>query len=67
MRCIVTVRVAPGGQVIAATVTQSSGNPAFDRSAESAVYKATPLPVPADKGLFEAHFREFNFEFKPEG
>lgn len=66
MRCTVTVRVTPGGQVIEARVTQSSGNAAFDRSAESAVYKATPLPVPTDKGLFDAHFREFYFVFNPE-
>lgn len=66
MQCAVRVRVTPGGQVIAATVTRSSGNPAFDRSAESAVYKATPLPVPTEKDLFEAHFREFDFVFNPE-
>ncbi len=66
MRCTVQVRVTPGGQVIEAKVIQSSGSAAFDRSAESAVYKATPLPVPTDKRLFEAHFREFNFVFNPE-
>lgn len=66
MRCTVRVRVTPGGQVIAASVTHSSGSSAFDRSAESAVYKATPLPVPTDKNLFEAHFREFDFVFNPE-
>lgn len=66
LRCTVHVRVTPGGQVIEARVIQSSGNPAFDRSAESAVHKATPLPVPTDPRLFEAHFREFNFVFNPE-
>lgn len=65
-QCTVQVRVTPGGQVIEARVVQSSGNPAFDRSAESAVHKATPLPVPADKGLFEAEFRKFEFVFNPE-
>ena len=66
MECIVRVRLVPTGEVISATVIRSSGNAAFDRSVENAVYKAAPLPLPEDKGLFE-HFRELELRFRPEG
>jgi colicin import membrane protein len=66
MECVVRVRLAPTGEVINATVARPSGSPAFDRSVENAVYKASPLPLPEDKGLFE-HFRELELRFHPEG
>jgi colicin import membrane protein len=44
----------------------SSGDAVFDRSAENAVRKASPLPVPQDKVLFNKDFRVFAFVFKPE-
>ena len=61
----VKIRVAqiPGGDVVSATVTQSSGNVEFDRSVEAAVFKASPLPRPRDPDLFE---REIVFIFEPE-
>jgi len=66
MECVVRVRLAPTGEVINATISRPSGSPAFDRSVENAVYKASPLPLPEDKGLFE-HFRELELRFRPEG
>ncbi|HCU54180.1 MAG TPA: cell envelope integrity protein TolA, partial [Gammaproteobacteria bacterium] len=66
MECVVRVRLSPTGEVIKATVIRPSGNPPFDRSVENAVYKASPLPLPEDKGLFE-HFRELELRFRPEG
>ena len=66
MECVVRVRLAPTGEVISATIARPSGNAAFDRSVENAVYKASPLPLPEDKGLFE-HFRELELRFRPEG
>jgi colicin import membrane protein len=45
-------------------IVQSSGDPVFDRSVESAVYKAAPLPIPPDAALF-TYFRQINFVFKP--
>jgi len=66
MECIVRVRLVPTGVVISATVIRSSGNLAFDRSVENAVQKASPLPLPEDKTLFE-HFRELELRFRPEG
>lgn len=59
------VRLAPGGSVLDVVVVRSSGNIALDRSARAAIYKASPLPVPADPDLF-ASFQEFQFTFKPD-
>lgn len=66
MECVVRVRLAPTGEVINAMIARSSGSAAFDRSVENAVYKASPLPLPEDKALFE-HFRELELRFRPEG
>ena len=66
MECMLLVRVVPGGAVLSTQLVQSSGNAIFDRSAENAINKASPLPVPDDKSMFE-HFREFKFRFRPEG
>ncbi|MGB5535921.1 MAG: cell envelope integrity protein TolA, partial [Thiogranum sp.] len=64
LSCTVEVRLIPGGEVIDAQIVRSSGNPAFDRSVESAVFKASPLPVPSDSEVME-QFRSLRFEFKP--
>jgi len=64
LKALMRVRLIPGGGVAAVNITRGSGNGAFDRSAEQAIYKADPLPVPAGAG-FEA-FRDFNIEFKPD-
>ena len=66
LRCKVSVRLIPGGEVISAQVIKSSGNSVFDRSVESAVYKASPLPLPKDPAI-AARMREIDFEFIPEG
>mgnify|MGYP002336307383 CR=1 FL=1 len=65
LKCLVRVRLVPGGEVLQATVVRSSGDPIFDRSVENAVYKAAPLPLPPDPDLFE-YFREIEFSFSPE-
>ena len=64
LTCVVRVRLAPGGEVLSANVVRSSGNPAFDRSVESAVFKANPLPAPKDPYVFE-YFRDLEFTFNP--
>jgi colicin import membrane protein len=53
------------GTVMDAEVISSSGDEDFDRSAENAVNKASPLPVPKDKELFAREFRSFQFLFDP--
>ncbi len=60
----IRVSVLPGGSVQDAIVVISSGNPGFDRSAQLAVRKASPLPVPADPAIFN-QFRTFTFNFSP--
>jgi colicin import membrane protein len=65
LKCTVRVRLTPSGEVLAATVVKSSGNPVFDRSVENAVYKAAPLPLPNDPTLFD-NFREIDFIFDPD-
>ena len=64
LSCTVEVRLIPSGEVIDAQIVRSSGNPAFDRSVEAAVFKASPLPVPPDPDVME-QFRSLRFEFKP--
>ena len=65
LKCTLFVRVVAGGEVVEARVTESSGNPVFDRQAENAVRKASPLPVPEEARLFQ-QMREFKFVFAPE-
>lgn len=65
LKCEVHVRLTPGGEVVSAQVTRTSGNAVFDRSVENAVHKAAPLPLPADPALFD-NFREIRFVFDPD-
>lgn len=63
--CRLNVRVVPGaagGQVIDVRVTQSCGSPLFDRSVETAVFNASPLPLPSDPKAAE-RFRNIDFTF----
>lgn len=64
--CEVQVRLVPGGEVVSAEVVTGCGNAVFDRSVETAVKRASPLPVPADAALFDRHFRQFTFVFRDE-
>ena len=62
--CTLEVSLIPGGDVARARVVQSCGDAVLDRSVESAVFKAAPLPVPGDSGRFH-YFRELRFVFSP--
>ena len=66
LNCTIRVKLLPSGDVMDAVVVRSSGDSIFDRSAENAVRKASPLPVPKDRSLFSSRFRTFTFEFKPD-
>ena len=66
MQAELLVELIPTGEVVSVTLVASSGNTAFDRSAEAAVRKARRFQVPDDIGLFEARFRQFTLLFKPE-
>jgi TonB family protein len=60
------VELVPTGDVVGVTVVSSSGNEAFDRSAEQAVRKAGKFDVPKDPSVFEKYFRRLQVNFKPE-
>ncbi len=68
MRAILQIRMLPTGELVDVTITQSSGDPAFDRSAETAVYRAAPfselqsLPI----NVFNANFRSLSLIFEPQ-
>ena len=64
--CSVMVSLIPGGQVIGVEFKKKCSNEVFDRSMETAVFKASPLPVPSDSRLFNLNYRKFTFEFKVE-
>jgi len=61
----VEVRLTPTGEVVGVRVIQSSGDAIFDRSVENAVHKASPLPIPQERGVNE-RFRVLTLRFKPE-
>ena len=66
MQAKLLVELVPTGDVVAVSLLESSGNGAFDRSAEAAVRKARRFEVPKDPELFEQHFRRFSLLFRPE-
>lgn len=59
------IRLAPNGMVLEVTLTRSSGDPLLDRSAQTAIYKASPLPVPSDAPTFNM-FRDISLTVRPE-
>ncbi len=66
MQAELLVELVPTGDVVSVRVVQSSGNAAFDRSAEGAVNKAGRFQVPKESEVFERYFRQFTLLFKPE-
>lgn len=60
----VAIRTLPGGEVIDAKVTKSSGYPVLDDSAMNAIRKASPLPVPSGSGYEQ--FRSFTMRMVPD-
>ncbi|VEG89986.1 cell envelope integrity protein TolA [Legionella spiritensis] len=59
------IRLAPDGAVLEVSLIRGSGDPVLDRSAQSAIYKASPLPVPSDPATFDL-FREISLTVRPE-
>ena len=68
MRAILQISMLPTGELLDARITESSGDTAFDRSAENAVYSAAPftelqsLPI----NVFNTNFRTLSLIFQPE-
>ncbi len=71
MQVELQIQLAPTGQVISVAVTRSSGNGAFDRAAEQAVYKVERFErlqelASTSRATFERQFRRFKLVFRPE-
>lgn len=68
MQVTLLLQLIPTGEVINVSVAKSSGNAAFDQSAENAVRKAGRFPELQDLKIadFERNFRRLTLEFKPE-
>jgi colicin import membrane protein len=68
MKTELRIQLVPTGRVVSVSVVKSSGNSAFDRSAEQAVWKAEQFPelqkVPGP--VFEQYFRQLTLVFSPE-
>lgn len=66
MRATVRVRLGPSGEVLAATVAQSSGSDGFDNAAVQAVEAAAPFAELLDlPSAQQAELRRFNLRFTP--
>lgn len=71
MQVELQIRIVPTGQVMGVVVTRSSGDPAFDQSAITAVERAGRFDrlqelARKDPLLFEQNFRKFTLVFRPE-
>ncbi|MGB5097826.1 MAG: cell envelope integrity protein TolA [Porticoccaceae bacterium] len=71
MQVELQIRIVPTGQVMGVAVTRSSGDPAFDQSAITAVERAGRFDrlqelARKDPLLFEEYFRKFTLVFRPE-
>jgi colicin import membrane protein len=64
MMTVLRITILPGGEVANVVTVRSSGDRAFDASAEEAARKG-PLPVPEDLAVFNQSFRNFTMEFTP--
>lgn len=65
LTCTLRVKLIPGGEVLDASIIESSGNETYDRNSQTAVLKSSPLPVPDDAETFDRlGLREFTFKFK---
>jgi len=64
LSCKIEIKLASTGQVLGVRILQSSGNNIFDKSVETAVLKASPLPVPTDNEIFQ-EFKLMIFKFTP--
>ncbi len=68
MRAVLRINLLPTGEVTDVAIAESSGDPAFDRSAENAVYRAQPfseleqMPI----HVFNENFRTLTLIFQPE-
>jgi colicin import membrane protein len=63
LECEVAVQQLPNGDVVDARTASCNGDAVVRRSIENAVRRASPLPLPENRALFERNLR---FIFKPQ-
>ena len=66
MEVVLQVELFPSGELNTVNVVESSGNDAFDLSAEKAVKAVKKFSVPDNAELFEKNFRVLKLRFNPE-
>ncbi|WP_101757350.1 energy transducer TonB [Oceanicoccus sp. KOV_DT_Chl] len=68
MEAELSLQLVPTGEVVSVKIIRSSGNAAFDRSAEAAVLKAGRFPElqKLPPRIFEQYFRRLRLKFRPE-
>jgi colicin import membrane protein len=71
MQVILSIRMVPTGEIVSVVVERSSGNAAFDRSAEQAVHKVERFEKLQELSqtsprVFESTFRSFRLVFRPD-
>jgi len=68
MKCELLIQLVPTGRVVSVSIVKSSGNSAFDRSAEQAVKKAEVFPEikTMSPQVFEKYYRRLNLIFNPQ-
>lgn len=65
----VNVKLSSSGEVLSVRTIKSSGNVRYDRSVETAIYQASPLPIPsvAEDSDVNKMFRDLNLSFDMTG
>ena len=63
LSCEVRITQVPGGEVVGVKVGTCNGDDSVRQSIETAAYRASPLPLPADPALFD---RNLVVTFKPQ-
>jgi len=68
MKAILQIQMLPTGELLDVRITQTSGDAAFDRASENAVYGAAPFTELQDLpiNIFNANFRTLSLIFQPE-
>jgi colicin import membrane protein len=62
--CQVSMQLLPDGTVTSAKIVKSCGSAPLDRAVEDAVYRSSPMPRPADPGVFDRDVL-INFNARP--
>jgi len=65
----INIKLSPLGEVLDVRTVKSSGSARYDRDAETAIRKASPLPIPTEEEDAQAHklFRDVTLKFSMPG